>query len=139
MPNKDLFTRKCIHMLSLLSDMRVAQIIITNKRPDDLVVDMYCEQCQEWCFGVQIGQVNNRQFDYGKDLIARKITGDGGKNYVNMKIAEEHRALKKALRRTAQLGCMNKVYRKKDQCKPGVNLCETCEAKNMLENSEIDI
>lgn len=139
MSNKDQFRKKCPHMLKLLSGMRTSQIIITNKKADDLVVDLFCEQCQQWCFGVEIGYFDNRTYDYGLDLVPKNIDIDSDAAYVNMRLAQEHKSFKAALQDCARIGCLNSVFRQRPTCSEGTAACATCRAKNVLAESQINL
>lgn len=143
-PTKDEYRKKCSHMKEKLSNMRTSQIIMTNKKHDDLIVDLFCEQCEKWCFGVEISSCDGRKFDYGKDLIpikvedTKEVTPESA-NYFNMKLTEEHRNFKAVLKKCSAIGCLNSVFRNKPPCSEISRYCAPCQASQAVHKSEIDI
>ena len=146
MVHKSVFQKKCSHMKELLSSLRTSQIVLTNSRYDNLMADAFCQKCEMWCFGIEISAYDHqtRRYDYGVDLIPIRIESEKevtpqSAAYFDMKLSEEHKEFKEILKKCGALGCLNSVFRNRAPCQEDGRACPLCEARRMIQSSEIEL
>lgn len=135
MVKKEKHQHKCKHISRILSSLKASGVIFTGSQTSNFIAEVYCEECQRWCFGVEVGSYdrNTKTYDYGKDLVLMNIIDQDSidEKVLNKKLLQEHKELYESLKRCCSTGCLEMVFRGKKKC-AGERLCVNCQAAEVL-------
>lgn len=140
MTSKEDYRVKCDHIADILSKIRTSNVIMTSKAQDSLHIDLYCEECEKWAFGIEVGHYDakTKTYDYGTDLEVREfknMTEKDSRNladFISVSLKKKNEILESSLKQCASIGCLGAVFRGRKPCESRARCCQTCQARFIL-------